>query len=361
MRSVVGRMVPVRTMKGRLVAGYHARRSARRARRAPLPTVPPRDPGELARELFADERYLEAEYHLWEVLRRSPRAPSSTYLLGLSMLFRGRHAAGRRLIDRAYELRHWLDDRVCSPRAIEVLEDARRRCPDWDWPVYQLGRERWRAVGLDVRAAIEHLADARDEPVRFVQVGANDGRSGDPLRELIAAGRLQGLLVEPQPEPFERLRRRHQDADGLHFAPVAVTERDGPVTLYTDPERSTLGTLEPDRNLIRDRRRRAVELTVEGLTFDSLADRYGIDGFELLQLDTEGFDYKILRQVPLDEHGVQIVNLEYYCLPVAERRAAGELLARAGFALLYGEADLLAVQRSAFEDRFCITDLTEQA
>jgi FkbM family methyltransferase len=288
-------------------------------------------------------------------------APLSTYLLGLCLLFRGRHRAARRLIDRAYELRHWLDDRVCSPRAIEVLEEACRRCPDWDWPAYQLGRERWRAVGLDVRSAIEHLADDGDRPVRFVQVGANDGRSGDPLRELIAAGRLQGVLVEPQPEPFERLRKRLDDVDGLRFVRAAITEQDGPVTLYTDPERSTLGTLEPDRNLIRDRRRRAVELSVEGLTFASLTDRHDIDGFELLQLDTEGFDYKILRQVPLDEHGVQVVNLEYYCLPVAERRAAGELLERAGFALLYGEADLLAVRRDRFEEKFCVTDITEQS
>ena len=39
----------------------------------------------------------------------------------------------------------------------------------------------------------------------FVQVGANDGKMGDPLCDLIKKYKLKGLLIEPLPEEFKLL------------------------------------------------------------------------------------------------------------------------------------------------------------
>jgi FkbM family methyltransferase len=311
--------------------------------------------GDVARSLYDAGQYNDAEYVLWEVLRTSPRAPTSTYLLGLCLLFEGKLTEGRRMIERAYELRHWLDDRVNSPQVFEMLDQVEASFPEWEWPRYQRLRERWRAVDLDLGNAVEHIASSAEHQLSFVQIGANDGRSGDPLRGVIPRHALTGLFVEPQADPFERLQERYGNVPDLRFAQVAITEVDGPVTLFTDPSRTTLGTLTPDRNIMRDRSASSVGVTVDGRTFGSLVAEFGLGDFDMLQLDTEGFDYKILRQVPLNAHRVSIVNMEYFCLPVSERLAAGLLLEEAGFALFFGRMDVLAVRLDRFEERFCIT------
>jgi hypothetical protein len=41
----------------------------------------------------------------------------------------------------------------------------------------------------------------------FVQIGSNDGTTGDPLRTFTEANDWSGLLVEPVPYVFARLQR----------------------------------------------------------------------------------------------------------------------------------------------------------
>lgn len=315
--------------------------------------------GKQAKALLFEGDFRRAEYVLWEIARTSPRAPTSTYLLGLSILYQRRFREARRLIERAYRLRLWLDDRIGVPLTIEVLREAAEALPTWAWPHYQLLRERWRSVGMTLVAAVTHLAETRDKTPVFVQIGANDGRSDDPMNELVRKGKTVGLLVEPQEEPFTRLKENYQGVDGLKFEMAAVANEDGPLTMVTASDRSALGSVTPDRNILRLRKGDALsEITVQGLTFESLLAKHDINRFDVLQIDTEGFDYQVLRQVDLARRGVCVVNLEYYCLPVEERLAACRQLDAAGFALRFGEMDLLGVRRDEFEDVFCLTDLT---
>ena len=116
------------------------------------------------------------------------------------------------------------------PRAI--AKAARVRAPVIDAPI------RWLRAPFVRKergpAAIEALRDwASTQPsVRFVQLGSNDGLSGDPLHELVRERRWTGLLVEPIPALFERLQANYRDVDGLQFLQCAVGDQDGPITLY---------------------------------------------------------------------------------------------------------------------------------
>ena len=241
--------------------------------------------------------------------------------------------------------------------SVEVLSEACEAEPDWDWARYQLARERWRSVGLTVAAAVDYLCTLIDHTPSFVQVGANDGRRVDPIHKLVRERGIRGLLVEPQPEPFEKLKANYADIDGLRFERAAITEEDGPIEMVTT-DRSTIGSLMPDRNKLSLRSDGEVQkITVEGLTFDTALAKHNIEHFDLLQIDTEGFDYRVLRQVDLDARRVSIVNLEYNCLLVSERVAVCQQLEAAGFAWSFSDMDLLAVKRDAFEEAFCLTEV----
>src|SRR5262249_35234617 len=61
----------------------------------------------------------------------------------------------------------------------------------------------------------------------FVQVGANDGVRSDPLRSLVLEHRLAGLLIEPLPDQYARLRENYAGQPQLRFENCAVAEHDG--------------------------------------------------------------------------------------------------------------------------------------
>jgi FkbM family methyltransferase len=298
---------------------------------------------------------------LRDILRITPKAPTVQYLAGVAALLMGRFEEARRRIDGVYERRPWIDDHIGAPMALEALEEAKLAMPEWEWARYQTSRERWRAAGLSVQTAVSHLAAEKGERPTFVHIGANDGSSGDPLRHLIQRGEMKGLLVEPQPEPFARLQANYAHLDGLAFENAAVTDFEGPVEMLTASSRTTIGSLTPERTILHLHDGALERVTVDGRRFDTIVSDHGLERFDMLQTDTEGYDYKVLRQVDTKERGVTIVNLEYFCLPVSERLAVCERLETAGFALQFSRRDVLAVDKSIFGEPFCITDISAVA
>ena len=146
----------------------------------------------------------------------------------------------------------------------------------------------------------------------FVQIGANDGVRGDPLRHLILKYRLAGLLVEPLPDLFGELRGTCGQPQ-LRYENAALAASDGPVVLF----RFAADAPTPDyaHGLARFNKAAiswlATELgltgslesvEVPGMTLASLLDRHEIDKFALLQVDTEGFDYEILKMTLHEGH-----------------------------------------------------------
>ena len=66
----------------------------------------------------------------------------------------------------------------------------------------------------------------------FIQIGANDGVRYDPIRKLVVKHQLPGLLVEPLPDVFARLKMNDFEQPGLLFEQCAIEEYDGEATLY---------------------------------------------------------------------------------------------------------------------------------
>jgi FkbM family methyltransferase len=315
-----------------------------------------------------DTRYREAADHIKsgrlhvaeEILVEStdaaPRAAQSVYLLGVTILLRRRFAEARLLLDRAFAIKPWLKDLPYDVADLtDVVDEALQFDPTWQWAQYERERRRFGGLGFTLANAVAHGLNRAD--VSFVQVGANDGLSGDPIHDFITAYGWRGVFVEPMPETFERLRANYRDDPRFDFINAAITDVRGPVPLLVGAgDKSTLATLTPDRNALSRDRVGLVEHTVEGITFDEMLDRADLQRFDLLQIDTEGYDYRVLRQVDLRRRGPRVVHIEFYCLPLEERLAAFRQLTEAGYAYRFLGRDLLAVDRAHYDEPLCIVD-----
>ena len=184
---------------------------------------------------------------------------------------------------------------------------------------------------------IEAFAEVYPEAF-FIEVGSNDGSQHDHLKEAIRTRPWRGLMVEPVPYVFERLRENYGSLDRVELENAAIADRDGSVTFFhlrRDEEDASLpdwydaiGSLSREAvaghvDHIPDIESRIVETEVPALTFSALCERHAIERFDLLLIDTEGYDLEILKQVEFDRFRPRLVIYEHFHLSAAER-AEGE-------------------------------------
>jgi FkbM family methyltransferase len=212
--------------------------------------------------------------------------------------------------------------------------------------------------------AVQALMAERGDALRFVQVGANDGDFGDPLRAYVLARGWTGILIEPQPLVFEALKENYaQCADRLIFENIAISH-EPKITLFLPPSnlkrddggvhaRSVVsgdaGVIARQIGVSKD----ALEkIEVPALTLDALLAKHAMAEVDVLQIDAEGFDWAVLETLDLAKVAPMIIQLETGHLSRATQAKMVRHLEAHRYDIYWGghEGDAVAV-RSGFVKR----------
>jgi hypothetical protein len=116
-----------------------------------------------------------------------------------------------------------------------VLRSLSRFVGRWNYEIRRRpsallgGRDRELMPSLDLVLA-HHLQTRPD--VTFVQIGAFDGRQSDPLYQFITRYHWRGVLVEPMPDAFARLKEAYRNEPQVILENVAIAQSNGTKTLY---------------------------------------------------------------------------------------------------------------------------------
>jgi hypothetical protein len=102
--------------------------------------------------------------------------------------------------------------------------------------------------------------------------------------------------------------------------------------------------------LIPDIETRLVETEVPCLTFASLCAKHGLSHVDLLLVDTEGYDYEVLRHIDLAVHRPALVIYEHYHLTASDRTACEALLRGAGYETMAEGFDTWCLRPDANRD-----------
>ncbi len=183
----------------------------------------------------------------------------------------------------------------------------------------------------------------------FVQIGAFDGVTGDPLYDLVRRHHWRGVLVEPQASVFDRLRANYAGQDGLQFLNVAIGPQDGELTLYSRANGDVCASFAKHRVRKPGERKAEVQAArVPCWTLATLLDRAGAPRtIDLLQIDAEGWDYEIIRSIDFAKVRPRIIRYEHQVLSERDRNACLELLAGQGYRFLLEDADTTAILQAA--------------
>lgn len=197
-----------------------------------------------------------------------------------------------------------------------------------------------------------------------LQIGANDGVRADPLRHFITKHHWNALLIEPLPTVYKQLQRNYEQFPQVQTRNIAVSDRDGMLSLYVPndeltaqrPDLTGLCSLQNEHvaaELIREGLSNPTALiakiTVPAKTVPALLKDERISRIDVLQIDTEGHDWRILSQFDLAGLDVKLINMEFFHLTYDERRACIGRLTELGYLIAFYLGDLIAYRATATE------------
>ncbi len=163
----------------------------------------------------------------------------------------------------------------------------------------------------------------------FAEIGANDPEVGSQTFLLEENG-WRGVLVEPQPALYERLRLRRPNSLIFQAACGSPAQR-GKALL-------NIATVDSRSSLKKDNHDSAVTFSstveVEVLTLNEILEASHCPGLDFLSIDVEGAELDVLKGLDLQRHHPRLIIVEDYVFTYAVHRhlrAAGyKLVKRTG-------------------------------
>lgn len=201
--------------------------------------------------------------------------------------------------------------------------------------------------------------NAKEKP-SFVQIGAFDGVSNDPLFDIVRKWNWNGVLVEPVPSHFNRLKSNYAGFNNLNFENVAISDKSGEFQFYQLPAQyddppwlQQIGSFsyEAIAGNLKDSHPELIQYIVAtsmpAITLQQLLDRRQIERVDVMVIDVEGHEHKVLAGIEQMKSKPRIIVFEEGCMAEVDLQQLLGKLKDASYRIYSGGADLIAIHQTA--------------
>ncbi len=201
------------------------------------------------------------------------------------------------------------------------------------------------------------LHGGKTQDFTFVQIGANDGVSNDPIRRYVVKYGFKGVLIEPQPDVFKRLKANYDGMPGITFENAAIAAQDGKIEMYRFKKDSGVphwadGLASFSKETVirnfQNIKGEVETIIVPTISFGSLLRKHNISHLDLLQVDAEGYDYEILKMIDFNAIKPEIIHFEHGFLSPQQQNECFSYLQSKGYKV-YNNADNTVAYREPDE------------
>jgi FkbM family methyltransferase len=189
-------------------------------------------------------------------------------------------------------------------------------------------------------------------PVRFLEIGANDGRTSDRIFPMVVHFGWQGVAVEPVPSAFQELKRTYADRP-VQCVRVAIDSKPGYRNLYTSNVNSRLSSFHEDV-ILRDVHQRdnpgladcleCIRTPTNSVVGVLQECGLTLQDIDVIQVDAEGHDADIISQLQPVDRRPGLIVFEYAHLKDEQVRACREHLEPQGYYFIDCGVDFLLIQ-----------------
>jgi len=157
----------------------------------------------------------------------------------------------------------------------------------------------------------------------FIQIGANDGKSFDPIYEFVKSNhqKVRGIVVEPLKDYFEELKVNYKKCPNVIPVNVAIHNTEKMMPLYrVDPKKLNdlpdwyKGTVSFNLDhfkLSSTPMDIIIKEVVECIPLDKLLEEYQVSKMDLLLIDAEGYDSEIITNIDFNLFKPMIIHFEH--------------------------------------------------
>lgn len=193
----------------------------------------------------------------------------------------------------------------------------------------------------------------KQDKISFVQIGASDGVTNDPLYPLLSTygNQLEGVCVEPLPDSFEKLKKNYRNYPNIDVENAVINDQSNDLTLYRPidqnnkdfSQKSSLRKEIVAKHGFSESQIQTIK--VKGLSFGELIEKYHPSkSIDLLVVDTEGSDAEIVKSAFASQCYPKIIYYEHIHLEKEARENIRKLLFENNYSFTETPKDTLALK-----------------
>lgn len=216
-----------------------------------------------------------------------------------------------------------------------------------------------------LKDAVEFLENGKSK-IRFINIGSNDGKFWDPMYEFIKKDSWQCVFVEPQEVPFKKLRSNFAHLEDAVFIRAAVAGKPAKKMFYSlncSQSRWATGLSSFSRqhivkhsDYIKDEAAKEGimlsddpddwihEEEIDVIDYEMLLEECPFQHIDILHIDTEGYDFEILKSIP-EKLLPTVIHYEHRHLGKNRDTCVAYLQERGYETFLSGEWNTMAVSK----------------
>jgi len=194
----------------------------------------------------------------------------------------------------------------------------------------------------------------RRKKFTFIQVGANDGISFDFLYDFVIKRKSRGLVIEPIKEYFDELVENYLEFPLILKINKAIHLSEKEINIYKIlPESANkypdwvkgIASFDKDhhKKVKIDSKDIIVEKVVSEKLMTIISDNYIYEQLDYFQIDTEGYDYEILKMLDFNMLKPKIIKFEIVNLNELDFELSKKLLLNQGYYLIKEGNDMVAI------------------
>jgi FkbM family methyltransferase len=211
-------------------------------------------------------------------------------------------------------------------------------------------------------ATILDIAVSKKKIENFLQIGSNDGEKNDPIWPLLKKYILKGILVEPFENNFIKLVSNYSSqipySSTFFFEQVGISSENQIQEFYYVKD---IKQFEPDwydqigsfdkatffKNIdvVPALSDRVGIKSIECVTVDQILTKHSFTKIDLIHIDAEGYDYKILKSIDFKKWQPKFLLFETDWMTNYEVKDLERFLRNEGYSLYYEGIDCIAIKR----------------
>lgn len=188
----------------------------------------------------------------------------------------------------------------------------------------------------------------------FLQVGANDGVSFDSLFSFVTQRKISGIAIEPIQEYYKELRANYLKFPNVMTLNKAVHETALTATIYRIDAKKIEQYPDWVKGIASFEREHLtkfefldsshiIDEIVEAAHLMDIVTNTPVTEFDYFQVDTEGYDFKVINMFDFTNYKPRIVKAEYINLSDLEKKKIIQKLKGEGYYVFLQGLDVIGI------------------